>query len=87
MENKIELKVNDQVIALNPFVKKILSGVVLGAVQSLDKIPQPWSRIEITLQAEKKKGGRLKRHEILTNDRRKMQRLQHLHERVFAALL
>lgn len=54
MENKIELKVNDQVIALNPFVKKILSGVVLGAVQSLDKIPRPWTRIEITLQAEKK---------------------------------
>ena len=54
MENKIELKVNDQVIALNPFVKKIVSNVVLGAVQSLDKIPQPWERIEITLQAEKK---------------------------------
>jgi hypothetical protein len=52
MENKIELKVNDQVIALNPFVKKFLSGVVLGAVQSLDKIPQPWAKIEITLQAE-----------------------------------
>jgi len=54
MENKIELKVDDRVIAMNPFVKKILSSVVLGAVQSLDKIPQPWSTIEITLQAEKK---------------------------------
>jgi len=54
MKNKIELKVNGQVIALNPFVKKIISNMVLGAVQSLDKIPQPWERIEIALQAEKK---------------------------------
>lgn len=53
MKNKIELKVNDRVIALNPFVKKIISNVVLGAVQSLDKIPQPWEKIEIILQ----KGG------------------------------
>jgi hypothetical protein len=54
MENKIILKVNDQVIALNPFVKKIITSVVLGAVQSLDKIPQPPKRIEITMQLEKK---------------------------------
>ena len=54
MKNSIELKVNDRVIALNPFVQKIVSNVVLGAVQSLDKIPQPWKKIEITLHAEKK---------------------------------
>jgi hypothetical protein len=54
MENKIELKVNGKVIAMNPFVRKIVSQVVLGAVQSLDKIPQPWKKIEITLQSEKK---------------------------------
>jgi len=54
MENRIELKVNGKVIALNPFVSKIISQVVLGAVQSLDKIPQPWETIEISLQAEKK---------------------------------
>ncbi len=54
MENKITLKVNDQVIALNPFVKKIITNVVLGAVQALDKIPQPLERIEIILQTEKK---------------------------------
>jgi len=53
MKNKIELKVNDRVIALNPFVKKIFINLVLGAVQALDKIPQPWQKIEITLQAEK----------------------------------
>jgi len=54
MENKIELKVNDRVIALNPFVMKIISNVVLGVVQALDKIPAPWEKIEITLCAEKK---------------------------------
>jgi len=54
MKNSIELKVDDRIIALNPFVQKIVSNVVLGAVQSLDKIPQPWKKIEITLQAEKK---------------------------------
>jgi len=54
MENKIELKVNDRVIALNPFVMKIIRNVMLGAVQALDKIPEPWEKIEITLHAEKK---------------------------------
>jgi hypothetical protein len=54
MKNKIELKVNGRVIALNPFVKKIFINLVLGAVQALDKIPQPWQKIEITLQAGKK---------------------------------
>jgi hypothetical protein len=54
MENKITLKVNDQDIALNPFVRKFLGNILLGAVQSLDKIPQPLERIEITMQLEKK---------------------------------
>ena len=54
MENKITLKVNDQVIALNPFVKKIIRNVVLGAVQALDKLPQPVQKIEIALQVEEK---------------------------------
>lgn len=52
MDSNIELKVNDQVIALNPFVKKIISNVLLGAVQSLDKIPQPVKKIEISLPVE-----------------------------------
>jgi len=52
MENKIELKVNNQTIGLNPFVQKIISNVLLGTVQSLDKVPQPLERIEITLQLE-----------------------------------
>ena len=58
MNNTIELKVNDRVIALNPFVKKIISNILLGAVRSLDKIPQSWKKIEITLQTEPEIGGR-----------------------------
>ena len=54
MKNKITLKVNGKTIAMNPFVCRIVSNVVLGAVQSLDKIPEPWKKIEITVQAEKK---------------------------------
>jgi hypothetical protein len=54
MENKIELKVNSQTIGLNPFVQKIISNVVLGAIQSLDKVPQPLERIEISIQLKKK---------------------------------
>jgi len=52
MENKIVLKVNDKIIALNPFVQKIIRNMILGAVQSLDKIPQPMQKIEISLQTE-----------------------------------
>ena len=54
MENKIELKVNNQTIVLNPFVRKFLGNILLGAVQSLDKIPQPLEQIEIIMQTEKK---------------------------------
>lgn len=54
MENKITLKVNGQVVALNPFVKKIIANVLLGAVQALDKIPQPIKKIEIILPLGKK---------------------------------
>ena len=52
MENKIEIKVNDQVIGLNPFVQKIISNILLGAIQSLDKVPQPLERIEISMGLE-----------------------------------
>jgi hypothetical protein len=52
MASQIELKVNDQVIALNPFVRKIIANVLLGAVRSLDKIPQPVKKIELSLPVE-----------------------------------
>lgn len=54
MKNKITLKVNGRTVAMNPFVCRIISNVVLGAVQSLDKVPEPWKKIEIALHAGKK---------------------------------
>lgn len=53
MNHKIELKVNGRTIAMNPFVRKIIANVVLGAVGSLDRVPQPWKKMTITLQAGK----------------------------------
>ncbi len=53
MEHKIELKVNGRTIAMNPFVRRIIGNVVLGAVGSLDRVPQPWKKMVITLQAAK----------------------------------
>jgi hypothetical protein len=54
MKNTVELKVNGTTIALNPFVSKIIANVLLGAVQSLDKIPQPVKKIELSLAMDKK---------------------------------
>lgn len=54
MNNAIELKVNGTPVALNPFVSKIIANMVLGAVQSLDKIPQPMQKIELSLTVENK---------------------------------
>lgn len=53
MEHKIELKVNGRTIAMNPFVRRIIGNVLLGAVASLDRVPQPWEKMVITLQAAK----------------------------------
>jgi len=58
MENRIEIKVNGRAIALNSFVQKIIGNVVLGAVKSLDKVPQPMEKVEIIFQVEEKQGGR-----------------------------
>ena len=43
----IELLVDGKKIDLNEFVKKILSGTVVGAVTSLRDIKKDWERIEI----------------------------------------
>ena len=53
MEHKIELKVNGRTIAMNPFVRRIIGNVLLGAVGSLDRVPQPRKKMVITLQAAK----------------------------------
>jgi hypothetical protein len=57
MGNKIEIKVNGRAIALNPFVQRIIGNVVLGAVKSLDKVPQPMEKVEVILQIVDQQGG------------------------------
>jgi len=52
MTESVILKVNGEPVLLNPFVRKALSGTVLGFIQSLDKIPQPAVRIEIVIEAD-----------------------------------
>jgi hypothetical protein len=43
----IRLLVDGEVIELNEFVEKILSGTVVGAVTSLRGINKDWKKIEI----------------------------------------
>lgn len=57
MNEKIAIKVNGRAVALNPFVRRIIGNVVLAAVLSLDRIPRPWKRINISLQAGRGQEG------------------------------
>ncbi|MDQ1350623.1 MAG: hypothetical protein QG657_925 [Acidobacteriota bacterium] len=51
----VSLKVNNREIPLNAFVKNIVSKVVEGLVDSLDKIPVDKTKIEIIIESEEKK--------------------------------
>lgn len=46
---EIELLVDDESIDLNEFVKKILTGTLVGAVTSLRGIKKDWKNIEIKI--------------------------------------
>lgn len=45
----VKLLVDGKEIDLNEFVKKILSGTIVGAVTSLREIKKDWKEIEITV--------------------------------------
>lgn len=47
---EIELFVDEEKIELNAFVKKILSGTIIGAVSSLREIKKNWKNIEIKIE-------------------------------------
>lgn len=49
-QNNVSLKVNGREIPLNAFVKKVVTNVVEGLVDSLDKIPDERTRIEIIIE-------------------------------------
>jgi hypothetical protein len=46
----LKLKVDGNVIPLNEFVEKIMSGTVTGAVTSLRGIKEDWKKIEIEIE-------------------------------------
>jgi len=50
MDKKITLKVNDQEIPLNPFVKEVFLNVINGLVNSLNKVPEKKNKIEMIIQ-------------------------------------
>ena len=43
------VKVGEQQIAMNPFVDSLFINVIMGLIDSLDKIPEDKSRIEIVI--------------------------------------
>lgn len=45
----VKLLVDGKEIDLNEFVKKVLSGTIVGAVTSLREIKKDWKEIEITV--------------------------------------
>lgn len=55
MGNNIKLNVNDKVVSLNPFVKKIFTKVILSLIESLDKLPDKIDKIEISINNEENK--------------------------------
>lgn len=52
MSKKVTLKVNGGTIPLNQFVQGVFANVSGALVDSLDKIPQPVKKIEITIEEE-----------------------------------
>jgi hypothetical protein len=53
MKQTLNLKVDGQEISLNPFVESIISNVIYGIINSLDKIPMGKERIEIVIDKKK----------------------------------
>ena len=54
MPDKVMLKVNDEKIELNAFVRKALIGVVEGFLSALHNVPEPCERIEVTITSTRR---------------------------------
>ncbi len=46
----VKLHVDSEEIEINEFVEKVLSGIILGAVNSLRGIKEDWKEIKIVLE-------------------------------------
>jgi len=45
----VKLHIDDEEIEINEFVEKVLSGIILGAVNSLRGIKENWKELKIVL--------------------------------------
>jgi len=52
MVKNVTLKINSNDIPLNPFVKDVFDNVIRGLVDTLDKIPEKITRIELKIEKE-----------------------------------
>ena len=50
MELEVKLVIDGTNIELNEFVRKILSGTLIGALSSLSGINQNWKELELKIQ-------------------------------------
>lgn len=49
-QGDITLKVNEREIPMNPFVESVFLNVILGLVDSLEKIPQDKESVDIQIR-------------------------------------
>jgi hypothetical protein len=56
MPDKVTLKVNDEEIELNAFVRKALIGVLEGFLGALHGVPSPSERIEVAITRARRAG-------------------------------
>lgn len=53
MQLDVDLFVDGNKIALNKFVARMLSGTIVGAVTSLNRIKQDWTEISVKVTRQK----------------------------------
>jgi hypothetical protein len=54
MANNLKIKVNDISLPLNTFVQKTFNSVILGLLDSLDRVPQPINKVTIEINTPDK---------------------------------
>ena len=53
MENKVTLKINNNQVPLNTYVKNVFINVILGIIKTLKLLPENINKIEITIEDQK----------------------------------
>lgn len=55
IEGKVLLKVNDQEIPMNDFVRDVVAKVVHGLLDALDNIPADRTKVELNIELQRNK--------------------------------